>query len=285
VWNDRIIRVSRGVLPAGTWENVRARPHPDLAAYVREYQGYFEHSSQPLRRREMPSGDVSIIISFGNRYEMIDPRTGGSLGQRSTFVAGLDDGPALVDSTGGGMAMQIDFTPIGAHRALKVPMHLLAHGTTELSELLGTHADRLVERLFEARDWQTRFWILDEYLLPKISQSKATEIDWAWRQLENSRGLVPISLLNEKLGWSRKRLTRAFREYVGVPPKTLGRILRFRHALDELSSRRMMNASLVAAECGYSDQAHMIREFFALSGATPTELLKRYSSEGGIVEF
>jgi hypothetical protein len=70
----------------------------------------------------MPSGDVSIIISFGNRYEMIDPRTGGSLGQRSTFVAGLDDGPALVDSTGDGMAMQIDFTPIGAHRALKVPI-------------------------------------------------------------------------------------------------------------------------------------------------------------------
>jgi hypothetical protein len=48
----------------------------------------------------MASGDVSIIISFATRYEMIDQRTGGSLGQRSTFVAGLDDGPALVDSTG-----------------------------------------------------------------------------------------------------------------------------------------------------------------------------------------
>jgi hypothetical protein len=96
--NDRIIRVSLGFLPAGTWENVRARPHPELAAYVREYQGYFEASSQPLRRREIPSGDVSIIISFGTRYEMIDPRTGGLLGQHRTFVAGLDDGPALVDS-------------------------------------------------------------------------------------------------------------------------------------------------------------------------------------------
>jgi hypothetical protein len=91
--NDRIIRVSHGFLPAGTWENVRARPHPELADYVREYQGYFEASSQPLRRREIPSGDVSIIISFGTRYEMIDPRTGGLLGQRRTFVAGLDDGP------------------------------------------------------------------------------------------------------------------------------------------------------------------------------------------------
>ena len=233
----------------------------------------------------MPSGDVAIIISFGTRYEMIDPGTGSSLGERTTFVAGLDDGPALVDSTGAGIAMQIDFTPIGAYRVLKIPMHLLAHETTELSELLGSQADRLVERLFEAKDWQTRFWILDEYLLPQVSQSKATEIDWAWRQLENSRGLIPISLLNDKLGWSRKRLSRAFRECVGVPPKTLGRVLRFRHALDELGSQRTPNAALVAAECGYSDQAHMIREFSALAGTTPTEILKRYSPDGGIVEI
>src|SRR5260370_17376064 len=73
VWNDRIIRVSRGVLPAGTWENVRTRPHPDLAAYVREYHGYFEHSSQPLRRNDMASCDVSITISFGTPYPLIVP--------------------------------------------------------------------------------------------------------------------------------------------------------------------------------------------------------------------
>jgi len=40
----------------------------------------------------------------------------------------------------------------------------------------------------------------------------------------------------------------------------------------------------VAAECGYSDQAHMIREFSALSGSTPIELVRRYSADGGIVE-
>jgi hypothetical protein len=203
---------------------VRTRPHPELAAYVREYQGYFEASSQPLRRREIPSGDVSIIISFGTRYEIIDSLTGGLLGQHRTFVAGLDDGPALVDSTGGGMAMQIDFTPIGAYRVFKIPMHLVSHGTTELSDLLlGSEADRLIERLFEAPDWQTRFWILDEYLLPKVSKGQASEIDWAWRQLDNSRGLISISSLNHQLGWSRKRLAPRSprRDNVGFIPKGL----------------------------------------------------------------
>jgi len=41
--------------------------HPELAMYVRGYQGYFEASSKPVRRRELPSGDVALIISFGPR--------------------------------------------------------------------------------------------------------------------------------------------------------------------------------------------------------------------------
>ena len=282
----RIIRISRGELPNGAWESVRSTPHPELAIYVRCYQGYFEASAQPVRRRELPSGDVALIISFGPRYQMIDPLSGGSLGTCCTFVAGLDDTYSVVDSTGAGVAMQIDFTPIGAHRVLQTPMHLLAHRTTELSDLLGSRADRLVEQLFAAPDWRSRFTILDAYLLSKIwgAPDVSREIGWVWRQLTINHGMTPISKLTGNLGWSRKRLVRAFRDHIGVPPKTLSRVLRFQHALEELGSRSAVNASLVAAECGYSDQAHMIREFSALSGSTPIELVRRYSADGGIVE-
>jgi AraC-like DNA-binding protein len=286
MYTGRIIRVARGELPSGAWESVRSTPHPELATYVRRYQGYFEASSQPVRRRELPSGEVALIISFGQRYELIDPLNGGSLGTCYTFIAGLDDTYSLVDSTGGGVAMQIDFTPIGAHRVLKTPMHLLAHRTTELSDLLGSQADRLVERLFEAPDWPSRFAILDEYLRSKIRGTPDTsrEITWAWQDLTISHGMTPISKIIGNLGWTRKRLVRAFRDHVGVPPKTLSRVLRFQHALAELGSRSGVNTSLVAAECGYSDQAHMIREFGALSGSTPLELIRCYTADGGIVE-
>lgn len=283
---DRIIRVARGELPGGAWENVRSTPHPELAIYVRGYQGYFEASSRPVRRRELPSGEVALIISFGSRYELIDPLSGGSLGTCCTFIAGVDDTYSIVDSSGAGVAMQVDFTPIGAHRVLQTPMHLLAHRTTELSDLLGSQADRLVEQLFGAPDWRGRFAILDEYLLSKIRRTPTAsrEIQWAWRQLAISHGMTPISKITGNLGWTRKRLVRAFRDHIGVPPKTLSRVLRFQHALAELGSRSGVNASLVAVECGYSDQAHMIREFGALSGSTPIELVRCYSADGGIVE-
>jgi hypothetical protein len=159
------IRISRGELPNGAWESVRSTPHPELAIC---YQGYFEASAQPVRRRELPSGDVALIISFGPRYQLIDPLSGGSLGTCCTFVAGLDDTYSVVDSTGAGVAMQIDFTPIGAHRVLQTPMHLLARRTTELSDLLGSRADRLVEQLFAAPNWRSRFTILDAYCSRKF---------------------------------------------------------------------------------------------------------------------
>ena len=286
MYAGRRIRVARGELPTGAWESFRASPHPELAIYVREYQGYSETSSGPLRRRELPSGDVALIISFGQRYELIDPLDGLSLGSRRTFIAGLDDRYALVESDGGGLAMQVNFTPIGAHRLLRIPMHLVSRRTTELSDILGSEAASLVDRLFDAPDWSNRFELLDEFLLSRIRRSRdvTPEINWAWQLLETSYGVASVSMITGNLGWSRKRLVRTFREHIGVPPKTLSRILRFEHALAELGSRNVIDAAQVAFECGYSDQAHMIREFRAMSGCTPVELRNRYSPEGGIVE-
>jgi AraC-like DNA-binding protein len=282
----RIIRVAQGELPGGTWQSVRANPHPELAAYVREYQGYLEASSQIIRRRELPSGDVALIISFGPRYALIDPLSGVPLATRGTFIAGLDDTYSLVDSSGAGAAMQIDFTPIGAYQILQTPMHLLSHRTTELSDVLGRKADRLVEQLFEAPDWHCRFDIVDAFLRSRIlpTTEVSREINWAWHQLNDSHGMLPIAEITNALGWTRKRLVRTFRNHIGVPPKMLARILRFRHALTELGSRKVINAARVAVESGYSDQAHMIKEFSTLSGSTPGELLRCYSADGGIVE-
>jgi AraC-like DNA-binding protein len=165
-------------------------------------------------------------------------------------------------------------------------MHLFSHQTTELSDVLGNQADRLLERLSEARDWQTRFLVVDEFLVSRIRRSEGVpiEIEWAWRQLEISHGTIPIQEIAKHLTWSRKRLITAFREQIGIPPKTLGRVLRFRQALTELAAPNVLSVSQVAVDCGYSDQAHLIREFREFSGLTPVELLRSYAPDAGIIE-
>jgi AraC-like DNA-binding protein len=140
--------------------------------------------------------------------------------------------------------------------------------------------------LYEAPDWQSRFVTLDNFLLSKLRRSEkpSDEIHWAWRQLDLSRGAISIQQITDRLGWTRKRLIKGFRNEIGIPPKALARVLRFRRALEELNSGNIISNPQLAAECGYSDQAHMIRDFKALSGLTPVELLRLYSPEAGTIE-
>jgi AraC-like DNA-binding protein len=282
----RIISKAGGELPNGYWQSFRWMPHPELALRIRGYNGYFESSSQRVRRRELPSGEVALIISLGPRWRSIDPVTGAPVGTLRTFIAGLDDTYSLVDSETSGAAIQVDFTPIGARQLLQLPMHLVSKRTTELADLLGSQADRLVERLVEAPDWHCRFLTLDNFLLSRIRRYERStrEIDWAWRQLDLSRGSVRVEKIREQLGWTRKRLVKAFRDEIGAPPKLLARVLRFRRALAEFNAQKISDFSRLATECGYSDQAHMIREFKDFSGLTPTELVRVYSPDAGTVE-
>ena len=64
-------------------------------------------------------------------------------------------------------------------------------------------------------------------------------------------------------------LAARFREHVGLPPSGIGRVGRFRRAVDLLSASRLPIAE-VGAECGYYDQAHLDRDFREFAATTPT---------------
>ncbi|SFO91006.1 Helix-turn-helix domain-containing protein [Mesorhizobium sp. NFR06] len=78
-------------------------------------------------------------------------------------------------------------------------------------------------------------------------------------------------MLAREIGWSRKHLAAKFTDAIGIGPKTLSRIVRFNRALS-LSKRQGDDWAGIAADCGYADQAHLVREFRQLAGETPTGL-------------
>ncbi len=74
-------------------------------------------------------------------------------------------------------------------------------------------------------------------------------------------------------GLSERQLERRFNDAIGVSPKLLGSILRFRalfDALNETASDGPRAPWLDAAiAIGYFDQAHMIRDFRRFAGQPP----------------
>lgn len=112
--------------------------------------------------------------------------------------------------------------------------------------------------------------------------------------MRRARGGVGVRETAAALGVGERRLERTFDQCVGLSPKFLARVLRFRAAASEIVRQRdrwtdpptrhhlaPLSWSALAHAAGYADQPHFNREFRALAGLTPTE----YAAERGPVGF
>jgi AraC-like DNA-binding protein len=137
--------------------------------------------------------------------------------------------------------------------------------------------------LREAPTWEERFALLDAIIAERLrdSRSPSAKVVWAWRRLSATRGRVGIGSLASELGWSRRHLAAEFRQHVGLTPKVVARIFRFRRAVRLLERVDDISLADLALECGYFDQAHLNRDFRQFAGCTPVGFGARRLPDGG----
>lgn len=277
------IAVERHSSPLGRWEIAHRAPPPELGAVVQRYVGWFERTPLPLRRREMPVGAVPVIVSFGDPFFLTEG-DGGRRNRRVSFVVGPHDRWSVVEHDGRSAGVEIYFTPLGARRVLGFPLRELSNLEVELEDVLGAVVTReLVERLATAPGWAERFALLDATLSARLADEVAPPapmVAWAWRRLDESDGRVTIGALATEIGCSRRHLVAQFHEQLGLPPKTLARVLRFNRAVELLRRDDGGRLGEIALDCGYYDQAHLNRDFRAFAGDAPTAFLARRLPDG-----
>ena len=113
-------------------------------------------------------------------------------------------------------------------------------------------------------------------------QSDEALAERAVELFRRARGGIGVREAAAALGVGERRLQRAFDRSVGLSPKGLARVLRFRRALrglDEAGGGPVSWARL-AALAGYADQPHFIRDFRALAGVTPAAYLRERQAVG-----
>ena len=270
------MQVSRHETPELSWEMVTRDAAAPLRGLVRNYTGYVERSAEPLCRREVPSGDVTLILSPGSALSLPD-------GRHTSFLAALHESHTLVEHDGHQEGVEVRLTPLGARALFGLPMHELSNRVVELDDLLGRGADELIERMWEAPSWGRRFAILDDALAFRADRAPRpeSELAWAWGRMRSSAGRARVSGLADELGWSHRRLIARFREGIGLAPKTLGRVLRFERVSRLLQQVEEPRLAEVALDCGYYDQAHLNRDFRQFAGTSPGQYLARRLPSGG----
>jgi methylphosphotriester-DNA--protein-cysteine methyltransferase len=72
---------------------------------------------------------------------------------------------------------------------------------------------------------------------------------------------------------STSQFERRFKFLTGVTPKTMARLIRFENIRNMLIINPQRRATDLAQDFGYTDQAHFIHDFKALSTLTPGEFV------------
>ena len=140
-----------------------------------------------------------------------------------------------------------------------------------LSELIGSIADELVERLSEAANWQKGFALIESFVERRLdagAQRISPEIRWAWERLNVCSERTSVSALADEIGWSGRHFGRRFAEETGIMPKAAMRTIRFDRACRFVEGTNQSLAEIACA-CGYADQSHMTREFLEFAGRSP----------------
>jgi methylphosphotriester-DNA--protein-cysteine methyltransferase len=150
-----------------------------------------------------------------------------------------------------------------------------------LPEIWGRVGSDVAARLAETADPASRLRLLDAWLLERKLRARFAEprVRAAIRVLEATRGAATVRDLAARAGVGERQLERAFDERVGVGPKALARAIRLQAFVAALDRRAGAPLAAVAAESGFADEPHLIREVKALAGVTPRELYRERMSD------
>jgi AraC-like DNA-binding protein len=250
------------------------RPQPALADFI-DYFGYWERDGGDLHQsRAVPRGAATIVIDVSGRphvdFYAADGRT--RLNVPPAFIVGAGVTSYVTQIDAAQTVMTVHFRPAGALPFLGMPLGELENSAIGLAEVWGPGGTVLHERLVEAPSAVVRIALLESFLLHRMRFHDfrahpglpgvlgAIELDPAIR----------VSEAGELAGLPPKRLTALFRAEVGVAPKAYLRVRRLQAALRRLDAGAARGAT-IAADLGYFDQAHFVREFRSLMAMTPTQ--------------
>jgi len=260
-----------------SFDLTRRSPSQRAAGLICGMTGYRETALGRFYQREAAPLRVPLIISLGTPFLIAFGRDPNPADRQPSFAAGLNVGPVHIESDGGAECVQVDFTPLGAYRFFGGAVVDLAARMVDIGDVLGIEGRRLHERLGATQSWQRRFDLLEDFVLRRAGHVPSSEIAFAYRRLALSSGGARIATLASEIGWSRKHLVDRFRSELGLSPKSIARLIRFHSACRLAQTEATQGWAGIAAESGYSDQAHLAREFAALAGEPPTAWARRVS--------
>jgi len=249
----------------------RRAPGRRLTGLVSGLYGYDERGRGMSGVIEAASLTVPLIISFSGHFHIALGREPTPGDRFACFAAGLFAGPVVMNSDGASQCIQVNFTPLGGRLFFALPMSELADRMVPLDDIGDRALVRLSNALGELNSWESRLDLVEAFVEKRLCRAAALDpaVIWAFDVLAATGGQAKVGQIAQRLDWSRRKLVARFRNELGLPPKTIARIVRFEAASKLAAAAAKPDWADIAAACGFADQSHLVREFAVLAGASP----------------
>ncbi|MBG0821107.1 AraC family transcriptional regulator [Planomonospora sp. ID91781] len=237
----------------GAFDFIRHAPSPGVSAYVEHFWAVtWTGLAEPYEQRIVSHPTVNMII-----------------GPDFHRIAGVIRGGFSYTMRGSGRVLGARFRPGGFRPFLGGPVSELTGHFTEIGEMYGTAGAALAEQVLAEPRPRSAVALTEAFLLGRGPERDplVEEVAALVATAESDVSVTRVDELAAGSGRSVRSLQRLFRDYVGVGPKWVIRRFRLHEAAERV--REGLGLAALAAELGYTDQAHLTRDFTAAVGMPP----------------
>jgi methylphosphotriester-DNA--protein-cysteine methyltransferase len=228
---------------------------------------------QGIRERIAPTGSTVAAVVLGDPIVQTPEGANTALVADKGFLIGPHDRPIVNEPQGETYCIGIVTTPVGCRPAFGLAPAALRGQVVDLVETWPRAADLRRELAKTSTPAEALDIVEDALGTPAtFDHSAFVRCEAAAAQL-SADPTRPVADIAADLGVSHGHLDRQFTDQVGLSPRTLARILRMRRLLEAIDVHGPVGWAENAADLGWSDQAHLIRDFKRHTGVTPSEYL------------
>ena len=240
-------------------------PNPDLQNYIYCYWQLSapESQEQDFIYRVVSDGCIDIFFDLNTPQE--------------NFVMGFCKKHTEFQLENSFNYIGIRFLPTAFPRIFNVSASELSNRSQYLNAVVPETAAFIASNFHSALQMQQIHELLDTHfiqLLKDITIKPDARLYDAIAIILKNHGVVNVEKELDT-GISLRQLRRLFGFYIGTTAKTFSKVVRFQNMLCPKPSTQRSLENKLFYGAGYYDQAHFIKEFKNLYGATPGKALER----------
>lgn len=259
---DASVGPPRGILQttiaSGTFTHSRQSPAPELSPWILHYWmvAWDLRPDEAPVVETLPHPNVQLVFSTEDAHAR---------------VHGIHTKRFIRPLHGRAQVFGVKFRAGGFFPFFRAPVSALRSKTVPAAPIFGPEIDHLIPALAGPAGEPQRIHLANDFFrcrMPAPDAEAATAANLVELVLKNPE-VRRVADLSARSGLSDRSLQRLFQRYVGVSPKWVICRYRLHELVEHLHRGESIDWAGLAAELGYFDQSHLIRDFRSLTGRSP----------------